>query len=135
MQELTLMATLENVQTAVSFAEELLEEMDCPLKAQMQVAVAVDEVFSNIVHYAYGAQTGEATIRLERLDDPACVEVTFLDRGKPYDPLTQEDPDVTLSAEERAIGGLGIFIVKKTMDQVRYEYRDGQNILTIRKSL
>lgn len=63
------------------------------------------------------------------------ISITFSDSGKPYNPLEKPDPDVTLSAEERSIGGLGIFMVKKSMDDMRYEYKDGQNILTITKRL
>ena len=80
-------------------------------------------------------QKGNAIIRVEVSDEPVAVTMTFIDNGKPYDPLAKEDPDVTLSAEERAIGGLGIFMTKKAMDLITYEYKDGRNILTLRKNL
>ena len=95
----------------------------------------IDELFGNIAHYAYKPETGPATVRVEVTETPISVIVTFIDHGIPYDPLKKDDPDVTLSAEERAIGGLGIFMVKKTMDEITYEYKDGQNILSIRKDL
>ena len=101
----------------------------------MQVDVAVEELFVNIAHYAYAPDTGSATIRVAPRQDPKGVAITFVDRGVPYDPLAKEDPDVTLSAEERQIGGLGIYMVKKSMDDMQYEYRDGQNVLTIVKNL
>lgn len=85
--------------------------------------------------YAYKPVEGDATIRCEVGGDPLEVTIQFLDHGKPYNPLAKEDPDVTLSAEERGIGGLGIFMVKKSMDSLDYEYHDGKNILTIKKSL
>ena len=89
----------------------------------------------NIVHYAYNPQVGKATIRCEVTDNPMQVIIQFLDSGIPFDPLAKEDADITLSAEERNIGGLGIFMVKQSMDEVNYEYMDGKNVLTIRKVL
>ena len=134
MKELTLLATIDSMGTVAQWVEEQLEEFGCPMKAQMQLAVAVDELFSNIARYAYGDGEGEATVRIEKLDRPA-IRITFLDRGVPYDPLKNEDPDTTLSVEERKIGGLGIYMVKKSMDAVTYRYQDGQNILVIEKNI
>ena len=134
MKELTLAATIDNLPEAVSWLESLLEELDCPLKAQMQLSVAMDELFSNVSNYAYPDGAGDVTILMEKLDPPA-IQLTFIDRGIPYDPLKKEDPDITLSAQERQIGGLGIFMVKKTMDEIAYEYKDGQNFVTIRKRI
>ena len=133
MKELTLPATIENIETVIDFVNGQLEEIKCPLKAQMQIDIAIDELFGNIAHYAYNPETGPATVRVEVTEDPIAVVITFIDRGVPYDPLKKEDPDITLSAEERAIGGLGIFMVKKTMDEISYEYKDGKNILKIKK--
>ena len=135
MKELTLPATLENITAVTDFVNEQLEEIDCPIKAQMQIDIAIDELFGNIAHYAYNPETGPATVRVEVEKDPISVIVTFIDRGVPYDPLKKDDPDITLSADEREIGGLGIFMVKKTMDEITYEYKDGQNILRIRKDI
>ena len=133
--ELTVEATVENIPAVTAFVDERLEALDCPPKAQMQIDVAIDELFGNIAHYAYEHGTGPATVRVDVEQQPLAARITFIDHGKPYDPLAKEDPDVTLSAEERQIGGLGIFMVKKTMDDVKYEYRDGQNILTVKKRL
>lgn len=133
MQELTLEATREHLGDALAFLEAKLEEMDCPLRAQMQISVAADELLSNIVNYAYPDKTGTFTLRVEAADDPPGAVLTFSDEGIPYDPLSQAEPDVSLPAEERAIGGLGIFLVRKTMDEVAYRYEDGKNILRIRK--
>ena len=133
--ELTIDATVENLPQVLAFLEEHLEEADCPMKAQMQLSIAAEEIYVNIAHYAYAPETGQATVRLELADDPSTVCVTFLDRGVPFDPLAKPDPDITLSAEERGIGGLGIYMTKKSMDDVRYEYRDGQNILTLVKRI
>lgn len=135
MKELTIPATVENIEKVTEFVNGQLEKINCPIKAKMQIDIAIDELFGNIAHYAYKPETGPATVRVEVTEAPISVIVTFIDHGIPYDPLKKDDPDVTLSAEERAIGGLGIFMVKKTMDEITYEYKDGQNILSIRKDL
>lgn len=135
MKELTIAATLENTEAVTDFVNGELEALDCPIKAQMQIDIAIDELFSNIARYAYAPRTGEATIRVESMNDPFTVVVTFIDKGVPYNPLEKKDPDVTLSAEDRQIGGLGIYMVKKSMDAMEYEYKDGQNILSIKKIL
>ena len=135
MKELTIAATIENIDTVTDFVNEQLEELECSMRVQMQIAVAIDELFGNIAHYAYNPDVGNATVRVEVVEEPLAVLITFIDKGVPYDPLSSADPDITLGAEERQIGGLGIFMVKKSMDEVSYEYNNGQNILTIRKRL
>ncbi len=135
MQELTIPATVENIEKVTDFVNVQLDNIDCPPKAQMQIDIAIDELFGNIAHYAYNPETGPATVRVEVTEKPISVVITFIDHGVPYDPLKKEDPDITKSAEDREIGGLGIFMVKKTMDEITYEYKDGQNILRIRKDI
>ena len=135
MKELNIAATVENIEVVTDFVNEQLEALDCPMKAQMQIDIAIDELFGNIAHYAYNPEVGDATVRVEVIDDPLAVVITFIDKGVPYDPLAKEDPNITLSAEERQIGGLGIFMVKKSMDEITYEYKDGHNILAIKKAL
>ena len=135
MKELKLVATVENIEVVTDFVNEQLEALDCPMKAQMQIDIAIDELFGNIAHYAYNPEVGSATVRVEVIEDPLTVVITFIDNGVPYDPLAKADPDTTLSAEERDIGGLGIYMVKKSMDDIIYEYKDGQNILKIKKYL
>ncbi len=134
-KELTVEASDAKLAEVLAFVDGELEALDCPLKTQMKVDVAVEEIFVNIAHYAYGPGSGQATVRVETSREPKAVTVTFTDSGVPYDPLARPDPDVTLSAEERQIGGLGIYMVKKTMDEMEYEYRDGQNVLRIKKLL
>ena len=135
MKELDIEATLENLDTVMAFVDEELEAVGCSMKAQMQIDIAVEEVYVNIAHYAYNPTVGGVTIRVMIEKDPLSVVLTFIDEGKPYDPLAKEDPDVTLAAEDRQIGGLGIFMVKKSMDNVSYEYNQGRNILTLKKGL
>ncbi|MBD5527268.1 MAG: ATP-binding protein [Acetatifactor sp.] len=135
MKEMVVSATIESIPEVTAFVDEQLEQLDCPIKTQMQVDVAIDELFSNIAYYAYNPEIGSATVRVEVTEDPIAVVITFIDNGVPYDPLAKADPDVTLPIEERGIGGLGIYMVKKTMDDVSYEYKDGQNILKIKKNI
>ena len=135
MKKLTVDATVENIEKVTAFVNEQLEQLNCPLKAQMQIDIAIDELFSNIARYAYNPKTGSATVHVDVLQDPLSVVVTFIDNGKAYDPLAREDPDVALTAQEREIGGLGIFMVKKCMDEISYEYKDGRNILRIKKKI
>ena len=134
MAELTVQAQVEHLDQVMAFVDAQLEQMDCSMKAQMQIDVAVEEIFVNIASYAYAPETGKATIRIERDGNGRGVTVEFEDSGVPFDPLAKPDPDVTLSAEERKIGGLGIYMVKKSMDQVQYRHENGKNILTLRKN-
>jgi len=133
MKELTIKAIVENMDVVTAFINEQLENADCPMKVQMQIDVAIDEIFGNICHYAYPSGEGEAMVCVEVQEGPRAVVMTFMDSGVPYNPLEKEEPDTTLSAEEREIGGLGIFIVKKTMDEVSYRYENEKNILTVKK--
>ena len=135
MKELTISATTENIETVTNFVNKQLEAVNCPLRTQTQISIAIDELFGNIAHYAYRPAVGSATVRVEVAQSPLTVIITFIDSGIPYDPLTNADPDITLSAEERPIGGLGIYMVKKTMDELSYAYENGQNILTIKKRI
>ena len=133
--ELDIEAVTENLPRVLAFVDERLEKVACPMKAQMQIDVAVEEIFVNIASYAYAPEKGKATVRVEVSEDPVTVTITFVDHGIPYDPLAREDPDITLPADERETGGLGIFMTKKFMDAVTYTYKDGQNILTLTKNL
>ncbi len=135
MKEITLKATIENIPRATAFSDEALEAVECPMKAQMQIDVAMDELFGNIARYAYGPGEGEATVRFHFQEETRTVSITLIDSGIPFNPLSVAEPDTTSAAENRPIGGLGIFLVRKTMDDMAYEYRDGKNILTIRKKI
>ena len=135
MKELTLAAALENIPAVTSFIDEQLEALDCSMKAQMQIDVAIDELFGNIAHYAYPNGTGSATVRFDYEESTRTASVTFIDSGIPFDPLQKADPDVTLSLNKREVGGLGIFMVKKTMDSLEYRYEEGRNIVTIHKRI
>lgn len=135
MKELTVEAIVENIPMVTDFVEAQLEELDCPMKTRMQIDIAIDELFGNIAHYAYNPGTGPATVQVDVAEDLLEVTITFVDMGVPYNPLAKEDPDVGQAAEDRAIGGLGIYMVKKSMDAIEYEYKDGRNILRIRKKI
>lgn len=135
MKELVIDAKRENLPAVLAFVDEQLEAVECPMLTQTSIDVAVEEVFINIASYAYDTEIGTATVQVTVLQDPLSVEITFIDNGTQYDPLAKEDPDITLPKQKRKKGGLGIFMVKKTMDDVVYEYKDGKNILTIKKKL
>ena len=135
MKALTIAATPENIPQVTAFIDEHLEAVDCPMKAQMQIDIAIDELFANIAHYAYGDGTGEATVRFDFDEASRMASITFIDSGVPFNPLEVADPDVTLSAEEREIGGLGVFMVKKSMDTLVYSHENGYNVLTIQKRI
>ncbi|MEG2506767.1 MAG: SpoIIE family protein phosphatase [Longicatena sp.] len=135
MVELLVNATIDNITKVTEFVDKELERYDCPMKAQLQIDIAIDELFGNIAQYAYNPEVGPATVRVEVINDPLSVIITFVDNGIPYDPLTSMEPNIHLSAEERDLGGLGIYIVKKSMDNISYEYKNGQNILKIKKNL
>ena len=131
---LTIDAKTENLEKVLGFAEEQLTKADCPVKAQTQIGVAVEEIFVNIALYAYGEETGKADITIDIGENPKEAVITFRDKGVAFNPLEKEDPDVTKSAEDRQIGGLGIYIVKKTMDEVTYNREGDENVLRIRKT-
>ncbi|MEE0957293.1 MAG: ATP-binding protein [Ruminococcus sp.] len=124
-------ADVNKLRDVLDFIDSLLEEAGCPMKVQMQIDLAVEELFVNIANYAYTDGKGKAQI--SALVTKQNAEITFIDSGIPYDPLAKPDPDITLSADVRPIGGLGIFLSKKLMDEVTYKYEDSKNVLTIKK--
>ncbi|MBQ2377612.1 MAG: SpoIIE family protein phosphatase, partial [Clostridia bacterium] len=135
MMNQTFPAKIEALSDVLGFVDQTLEGYECPMKIQMAICVAIEEVFVNVAHYAYGDGEGDMTLGIGF--DAKSREITFrmTDKGTPFDPLKKPDPDITLSAEEREIGGLGIFITKKTMDTVTYAYENGENILTMMKKI
>lgn len=133
--EITVEAADSSLGTVLSFIDKRLEKLGCDPKTQMRIDISAEELFVNIAHYAYKPGTGNATVRFERKDGPKRAAITFIDSGKPYDPLSKPDPDITLSAEERQIGGLGIYMAKNYVDGIKYERKDDFNILTIEKNI
>ena len=125
----------ENLNDVLGFVEETLEAFECPMKTQMAICVAIEEVFVNVARYAYPNAEGDMTLHIGFDEQKHVVTFRMADKGVPFDPLKKPDPDITLSAEEREIGGLGIFITKKTMDTVTYAYENGENILTMTKKI
>ena len=135
MKEITVDATIENMNIVTAFVDDFLDEIACPMKSKIQINIVIDEIFGNICHYAYKDSIGAVTVRVESGNTPKAVFLTFTDNGVPYNPLETEDPDITLSSEERKIGGLGIYLVKKNMDEMKYEYVNQQNRLWMEKRL
>lgn len=135
MSTITVPAVTEELDTVLAFIQNELTQIHCPLKIATQITIAIEEIFVNIAHYAYRPEVGDATICCQIQTPPFQISIAFLDSGKPYDSLKNDDPDISLPAEDRRIGGLGIFMGKRMMDQVKYEYREGKNILTIQKAV
>lgn len=134
MQDLKLEASNDTLYTVLDAIEAHLEKNGCPKEVKTEVLIAVEEIYTNIASYAYGGKTGEATVQMEVVQNPKMCRVVFRDQGIPYNPLEKDDPDILLSADERDIGGLGIYMVKQSMDRVEYRYREGCNILVIEKN-
>ena len=134
-RELTVEARRENWEKVFQFIEAGLQALSCPLKTCIQLETAAEELFVNVASYAYPGGIGSITIRLTQLENPDRVQLCFIDQGIAYNPLQQQEPDTTLSAEERGIGGLGIHMVRKSMDAFTYQYLDGSNIVTIEKKI
>ena len=134
--ELTMKAEYGRLDEVMGFVDGLLEKFGCPEYVQLQIDLAVEELYLNIASYAYYPGTGNATIRVENRKRPGRhIIITFIDSGAPYDPLARKDPDLGAKVEDRKVGGLGIFMVRSCMDDIKYEYKNGQNRLTIRKNL
>ena len=142
MKEFLVKAELENLDRVLEFISESIEH--CPIKTQNQINIAVDEIFSNIARYAYHPETGDLIVRIEMIGDAGeghegfifpAIKIEFEDKGTAYNPLIEKDPDIEKPTEEREVGGLGIFLVKKLMDSVEYKRIDDKNVLIIRKRI
>ena len=131
MEKLTIDATVENLPVVTEFITSSLEEKDCSMKTIMQMELVIEEIFVNVASYAYRPNVGLVTICKEF--EPESIVISFIDRGVDYNPLKHQDPDINAELEDRDIGGLGIFLIKKNVDEISYERKDGQNILTIKK--
>lgn len=135
--ELELVANADDLYKVLGFVDELLEQKGCSPSIQIALDIAIEEIYVNIGYYAYPDQNssgeGKCRIEVEFVNDS--VYVSFIDSGVPYNPLEKEDPDISLSAEDRPIGGLGIYMVKNSMDEVNYRYENNCNIFTIMKKL
>ena len=131
----TFPAKVDSLSDVLGFVDQTLESYECPIKIQTAICVAIEEVFVNVAHYAYGGGDGDMTLGIGFNAENREITFIMTDNGIPFDPLKKPDPDITLPAEEREIGGLGIFITKKTMDTVEYAYENGKNILTMIKKI
>ena len=140
MKELITEAKCDNLHQVLSFVDSFLESLNCPLNIQMQIDLAVEEAFVNVASYAYlgkedmKGESGSVTVRVDATEGEKGIIVILIDQGIPFNPLAKADPDITLPAQKRRIGGLGIFLVKNTMSEVDYEFSDGCNILTMKRT-
>ena len=135
MKEWTVEATVGNIPVITEKVETELEKLNCSGKAHRKINVALDELLNNIASYAYPKETGSVTVQMRYNEESETVSITLIDSGAAYNPLEKADPDVTLAAEDRPIGGLGILMVKKKMDGMEYRRENNQNILTIHKRI
>lgn len=135
MREFIVLAETENLKAVLEFIESELENCSCSIKDMMQIQLAVEEIFVNIVNYAYDTEGGKVKITFETENEPFRVVIKLEDSGKRYNPLLKDDPDITKSAEDREVGGLGIFLTKKVMDEVEYVYENGNNVLILKKNI
>ena len=136
MAEITVRAAPEQIDAVMDFVNRQLDVLSCPEEARVDLDVAVDELLSNIIRYAYGSETGTVTVRVVTQLEPKALILTFLDQGAPFDPLAEERPDTTsLPARERPMGGLGLYLVRSLVDEITYARRDGQNVLTVHKEI
>ncbi len=133
--EKTIQASLESIPEITGWVDQLLAMADCTVKARRQIDVALDEILSNIARYAYPDAEGSMTVEIDLDEETGMLSLTFRDEGVPFDPLAKEEPDVTLGVRERAVGGLGIFLVKKMMDEVIYRREGKENILRLYKKV
>ena len=132
---ITISAETQQLDGVLEFINSPLDALGVPEEEKIVIDIAVEEIYVNIALYAYEPGRGPVTLSWTLEDEPLSIRIDFMDRGTPYDPLAREDPDVTLSAEDRQIGGLGIYMVRKSMDEVSYAYRDGQNCFSMKKRL
>ena len=131
--ELRVEAKKENFEKVLAFVEEALEKAGVPYEVQLSVEMAIEEIYLNIVYYAYAQKDGDATILTDIDEEDKILTLTFIDEGPEYNPLLREDPDTTMDIMDRPIGGLGILMVKRMMDDVVYCRENGENHLTIKK--
>ncbi|MDO4467555.1 MAG: ATP-binding protein [Bacillota bacterium] len=129
----TFNASVDSLAEAQAFLEKELENLDCPFPFILKFSLAFEEVFVNVAHYAYPNKEGEVIVQMDYQN--GMVIVSLIDQGIPFNPLEKKDPDTSLALEEREIGGLGILMVKKSMDEVHYEYKDNSNIFTMKKKI
>lgn len=134
MSEKTFSADKNALPEVLEFTESELEKADCPMKTAMTLTVAIEEMFVNVASYAY-QNGGTATLAIEHDREKNEILFRLTDSGVPFNPLAKPDPDITLPAEKRKIGGLGIYMMKKAMDEVFYANENGENILTMIKKL
>ena len=131
----TFPAKVEALSDVLGFVDQVLESYECPMKIQTAICVAIEEVFVNVAHYAYGEREGDMTLSIGFDEESRNITFRMTDKGVPFDPLKKPDPDITLSADKREVGGLGIFIAKKTMDSIGYAYENDENVLTMIKKI
>lgn len=134
LKTITLPNDVQEVPQLAAFVEEVCESYGVDMMTTMQMNLALEEAVVNVMSYAYPEGT-KGYVDISALSESDCLTFVISDSGKPFDPTTKGEVDTTLSAEERSIGGLGIHLVKQLMDSIQYEYKDGHNVLTLKKRI
>jgi len=134
-REITVEAVTDSISKVTDFVDDALDRIGCPPKANAQIDICIDEIFGNIARYAYGAEKGSATVRLDFDEEERLLSLTFVDSGTPFNPCDVPEPDTTSPLAERPIGGLGLFMVRKMVDSMEYQRQEPFNILTLRKRI
>lgn len=135
MKHIVIPANKKNIAEGIEPIVALLEDHDANFVLTNKIEVALDEILTNVASYAYEPGTGDIEIDYGLDEETRLLTVVVADRGKAFDPLAKEDPNIALPAQDRKIGGLGIFIVKQVMDEASYRREDGKNILTLKKKI
>jgi len=126
-------AVMNQFEQFIGFVEDALGSVGMAQKNIFSLMTVSEEIIVNIIHYAYDEKPGDLEIIFE--GDEQNVRLTFIDKGTPFNPLTQSQVDTSLKAHEREIGGLGIHMIKSMTDRMMYDYKEGKNILTIEKQI
>lgn len=135
MSKIRVQAKLDNLDKVLGFVNKQLKSVRSDVKEGLQLELSIEEAYVNIVNYAYGSDGGDIEIRSKMDNNPLEITIQFIDSGIPYNPLKNEDPNISLNTEDKELGGLGILLIKNNVDQMEYEYNNGKNIFTIKKKL
>ncbi|KZX10305.1 ATP-binding protein [Methanobrevibacter curvatus] len=137
MEKIVVPGKVEYLSQVQEFINSKLKYYELLPKFQMQLELVIEEIFINIVKYAHMEDSSENKIVIYSLfdEESSVLTIKFVDKGIPFNPLKEEDPDLNADIENRKIGGLGLFLVKKNTDELEYKYKKGKNILTFKKSL
>lgn len=134
-KEISIVAIMQNSDLVVDFITDILDSIDCKVLIKNQILITVEELYANVAKYAYAGRIGMVTIRCALIPERQLMIIQFADAGKPFNPLLHDEPDIKAGLRERKVGGLGIFIAKKSVDKIMYHHKEGKNIVTLVKKI